>query len=148
MAFQLFATTPASSTRTCSFDLPSNEGGTHGGHTIARHVNQSDAQLRARLANDRSLTQVSTYTSLAQAQRLTDSTVCSTSNKAILDAWLAEPGRKDGDRRTVTKTFSSVTGTIMKADGKTKINAYRVVVVVRKNSAMPAQIGILTSFPN
>jgi hypothetical protein len=79
---------------------------------------------------------------------LTDSTVCSTSNKAILDAWLAEPGRKDGDRRTVTKTFSSVTGTIMKADGKTKINAYRVVVVVRKNSAMPAQIGILTSFPN
>jgi Bacterial CdiA-CT RNAse A domain len=145
VAFQLVTTNPVSSAMTCTFNLQSNEGGIHNGHTIARHVNQSDSQLKLRLTNNPDLEAVSTYASLAQAQSLTDSTVCS--DKARLDTWLAEKGRKDGDRLIFKKTFTSVTGTIMQADGKTKIDASGTLVVVQRNAAMPEKVGIVTSYP-
>jgi hypothetical protein len=145
IVFQIVTTKPTVSAMSCTFDLASNEGGVHNGHTIARHVNQSDAQLKLRLTNNPDLEAVSTYSSLSQAQSLTDSTICS--DKARLDAWLAESGRKDGDRLTFKKAFSSITGTIMQADGKTKVNAYGALVVVQRNSAMPGKVGIVTSYP-
>jgi hypothetical protein len=61
--------------------------------------------------------------------------------------WLAEKGRKDGDRLIFKKTFTSVTGTIMQADGKTKIDASGTLVVVQRNAAMPEKVGIVTSYP-
>jgi Bacterial CdiA-CT RNAse A domain len=145
VVFQIVTANSVSSAISCTFNLQNNEGGNHSGHTIARHVNQSDSQLKLRLTNNPDLEKVSTYASLAQAQSLTDSTVCS--DKAGLDSWLAEKGRKEGDRTTFKKTFSSVTGTIMQADGKTKIDAYGTLVVVQKNAAMPEKVGIVTSYP-
>jgi hypothetical protein len=143
IGFQQITTTSVNSAMTCSFDLTSNEGGTNKGHTIERHVNQSDSQLKLRLTNNPDLEAVSTYASLAQAQSLTDSTICSDQPKMTT---LVNSG-KDGDKVVFTKTFSSVTGTVMKADGKTKVNAYGVVVVVKKNSAMAGKIAIVTSYP-
>jgi Bacterial CdiA-CT RNAse A domain len=64
-----------------------------------------------------------------------------------LNTWLAQTGRKNGDRLTFAKTFSSITGTVMAADGKTKTNAYGVFVLVQYNSAMSNKVGIVTSYP-
>ena len=128
---------------TCSFDLQSNEKGTHKGHTIDKHVNQSDSQLKLRLADNPDLEAVSTYASLAQAQSLTDSTICS--NQPVLTD--LQTNGKEGDKVVFKKTFSSITGTVMKADGRTKSSVYGVVVVVKKNSSMAGKIAIVTSYP-
>jgi Bacterial CdiA-CT RNAse A domain len=145
VALQLVATNPVSSAMTCTFNLQNHEGGVHKGHTIDRHVNQSDSQLKLRLTNNPELEAVTTYASLTQAQSLTDSTICS--DKAGLDLWLGNKDGKDGDRKTFSKTFSSVTGTLMKADGKAKIDVFGNLVVVQRNSAMPDKFGIVTSYP-
>jgi hypothetical protein len=49
------------------YDLEADEA--RGGHTLARHVGQTDAQLRARLANDSGISTASSYATQALAER-------------------------------------------------------------------------------
>jgi hypothetical protein len=138
---QVFTPPAAYSAMTCNFDLLLHEGGDHKGHAIANHVAKSDSFLAQRLTNDPELEGASTYSSIQQAQSLTNSTICDDQTK--LDTLLKAP-----DKTSVTfkKTFAKPSGTLMKAD-KTKKDVYGVVVVTQKKSTFSDKIVIITSYP-
>jgi hypothetical protein len=72
------------------YDLEADEA--RGGHTLARHVGRTDAQLRERLANERGISTASTYTSRVLAERTVSRTL--RENKDRLEAWTSRRGKR------------------------------------------------------
>ena len=72
------------------YDLARDES--RGGHTLARHVGRSDADLRERLRRERQISAASTYTDRATAERVVARTL--TRNRARVDQWLARQGSR------------------------------------------------------
>ncbi len=138
----VFTPPAAYSAMTCNFDLLLHEGGDHDGHTIAKHVAKSDSFLFQRLVNNPDLEEVTTYSSIKQAQSLTNSTICE--DQATLDDFLKNA--KDKKSIVLKKKFSTVTGTLMKPD-KTKKDVYGVTVVIQKKSTFADKLVIITSYP-
>jgi hypothetical protein len=139
---QIITPIAAYSAMTCNFDLLLHEAGDHNGHAIANHVAKTDTFLFQRLISDPDKEGVSTYTSIKQAQSLTNSTICS--DQAKLEKLLSAP---EDTRATFTKTFSTPTGTFMKPD-KTKKDVYGVTVIAKKKSTFVDKIVIITSYPS
>lgn len=71
-------------------DLRADE--TRGGHTIARHVARSDAELLERLRREKRISAASTYTDLATAERVVGATL--RREEARLLRWLSRQGRR------------------------------------------------------
>jgi hypothetical protein len=69
------------------YDLQRDE--TRGGHTLARHVGRSDADLRARLRREQ-ISAASTYTDRAIAERVVARTLAR--QRSRVDRWLARRG--------------------------------------------------------
>jgi hypothetical protein len=63
-----------------------------GGHTLARHVGRTDAQLLERLEHERNISAASTYTDRAVAERTVARTLAR--NEARLSAWRARRGTR------------------------------------------------------
>ena len=72
------------------YDLARDES--RGGHTLARHVGRSDADLRERLRRERQISAASTYTDRATAERVVARTL--SRNRARVDQWLARQGSR------------------------------------------------------
>jgi hypothetical protein len=142
LIYQVITPSATQAAMTCNFDLTLHEGGDHKGHTIANHVGKSDSFLTQRLTNDPELEGASTYASLQQAQSLTNSAICEDQVKLSNFINNAE----DKTRLVLKKKFSSITGTLMKAD-KTKNNVYSVTVVIQKKSTFKDKLVIITSYP-
>lgn len=81
------AAAPAADTE--GYDLGRDEA--RGGHTLARHVGKSDADLRERLRREQ-ISAASTYTNRATAERVVARTL--TRQRAKLDQWLARQGSR------------------------------------------------------
>ena len=81
---------PAAQTTTPRYDLARDEA--LGGHTLARHVGRSDADLRERLRRERSISAASTYSDRATAERVVGRALAS--NRARVDQWLARQGAR------------------------------------------------------
>ena len=92
------------------YDLQRDEG--RGGHTLARHVGRSDADLRERLRRERQISAASTYTDRAIAERVVARTLAR--HRTRVDQWLARQGSRpnlaldyDGDpRETIGRSLT------------------------------------------
>src|SRR6188474_1439472 len=63
-----------------------------GGHTLARHVGKSDAELADRLARERQISAASTYTDRATAERSVGAALADGGGK--LTSWTRRSGRR------------------------------------------------------
>jgi CDI toxin RNase A-like protein len=61
-----------------------------GGHTLGKHVGQSDDQLSERLAHERNISAASTWTDRSTAERAVG--LALQENQAKVERWLARPG--------------------------------------------------------
>jgi hypothetical protein len=71
------------------YDLARDEG--RGGHTLARHVGRTDAQLKERLRREQ-ISAASTYTDRATAERIVARTLAR--QRSRVDQWLARTGSR------------------------------------------------------
>ena len=63
-----------------------------GGHTLARHVGKSDAELADRLRRERQISAASTYTDREAAERAVGAALASGGRK--LSSWMRRSGRR------------------------------------------------------
>ncbi len=72
------------------YDLARDEA--RGGHTLARHVGRTDADLRERLRREPGIGAASTYTDRATAERVVARTLAR--QRLRVDQWLARKGQR------------------------------------------------------
>lgn len=114
-----------------------------GGHTIARHVGRTEAQLRARLAQQPNIPAASTFKTLQEAERAVAAAL--RANKDAIKVWAktANPGQ--------TKAFAYDAGRVIgqgvvRSTGQ-MTNMTKMVVVVRKVITENRVYFVLTSYP-
>jgi hypothetical protein len=118
-----------------------------GGHTVARHVGLTEAQLRARIAATAGLRRpppaISSFDDLATAERAVSRAL--QSHRTAIQSWAtsARPGATKAwqyaSRRQVGSGVVRATGTLQ------RMNKVRVVLKVERYNGMPYYV--LTSFP-
>lgn len=136
------APSPPAAPATTTRDLEQDEA--RGGHTIARHVGKSDADLRARLARERRISAASTYTDLATAERVVSAAIVS--GQARIARWVA----RDGNRPNLAIDFAGVPGDVIGrsiAQGDETAQACHDAVVVLRWDARANDWFVLTSYP-
>lgn len=79
---------PGQTSSARSYNLTTDEG--RGGHTLKRHVNKSDEDLRSRLAMERNITAASTYTDKATAEAVVGNVTGE--NHSRIEQWLQRRG--------------------------------------------------------
>ena len=87
------------------YDLGRDEA--RGGHTLARHVGRTDAQLRDRLRREQ-ISAASTYTDRATAERVVARTLAR--QRSRVDQWLARKGRAPTSRSITVETAARPSG--------------------------------------
>lgn len=136
------APSPGADAATAARDLRQDEA--RGGHTIARHVGKSDAELRARLARERWISAASTYTDLATAERVVSATTAS--GQARIARWAA----RDGTRANLALDFAGSPGDVIGrsiAQGDDAAVACHDAIVVLRWDARDNDWFVLTSYP-
>lgn len=112
-----------------------------GGHTIARHVARTDAQLRERLARE-SISAASTYTDLETAERVVGLTLQRHARR--LERWEA----RQGPRANLVLPFFAPNqppiGRVLRRGATASVEAHAAVVVLRWR---PDGSYVLTSYP-
>ncbi len=119
------------------YDLRSDER--KGGHTIERHVGQTDAQLADRLRRERSISAASSYFDLETAERVVYQAFVE--NKNEVDAWV----RRSGDRPNLVLDIDlkEAVGRSMRRGGQPK-DVDSALVVVKWDGR---DYFVLTSYP-
>lgn len=114
-----------------------------GGHTLARHIAKTDADLAARLASSR-ITAASTSSSIAEAERVISTTMFA--NRAAIIAWArsATPGAKQAFRLAAPR---GGVGRVLIRGATTSTPGTVVNVVLKKEAYNGKLYYILTSFP-
>ena len=115
-----------------------------GGHTLARHVGKSDAELAERLRRERQISAASTYTDRATAERSVGAALVDGGGK--LASWQKRSGRRpnlvlhyaEPSRKTIGRS-------LMRGRG-TPVLCARAVVVLRWNER-DNRFYVLTSYP-
>jgi hypothetical protein len=115
-----------------------------GGHTLARHVGKTDAELADRLRRERQISSASTYTDRATAERVVSAALASAGNR--LTTWQHRSGRRPNlVLRYVERTRPPI-GRSLPRGGRTSISCDRALVVLRWSE--PAdRFYVLTSYP-
>lgn len=113
-----------------------------GGHTIARHVGRTEAELRLRLAQSR-IPAASTFRSLGDAERAVAETL--RANRAAIKAWSADALLQR------PKAFRYAAGRVVghgvvRSTGKLT-DMSNVVIVLKKVTARNRVYFVLTAFP-
>ena len=115
-----------------------------GGHTIARHVGRTEAQLRARLAQQPQIPAASTFRTLKDAERFVAEAI--RANKAAIKSWAqnAIPGQ--------TKAFTLDAGRRVVGDGVVRSTGQlqtmtKMTLVVRKVQDQNRIYFVLTAYP-
>ena len=114
-----------------------------GGHTLLKHVAQTDAQLAARLSAQKSIAAASTFTSLKEAEDAV-SAVMRTQRSAIA-AWARTAGPK------ATQPFSMAmprgVGRVLTRGVASPVAGKAVRVVLRKEAFNGKLYYVLTAYP-
>jgi len=128
--------------RPAAHDLRTHEGRPPLGHTLARHVGLSDADLHARLEREPRIAAASTFTDLSTAQCVVDRALADTGNQRRIERWRAAP-----DDRTLVLRYRGreVVGRILPRGGRPK-PAIEATIVLRKIDGRPFLI--LTAYPD
>lgn len=114
-----------------------------GGHTIARHVGRTEAQLRARLAAQRGIPAASTFATLGEAERVVAAAL--RAEQAAIRTWAS--GATAGQRLAVVYDAQRVIGQGVVRGTGLLTNMTRVRVVIEKTIAQNRVYFVLTSFP-
>jgi hypothetical protein len=113
-----------------------------GGHTIARHVARTEAQLRARLAAEQGIPAATTFKTLQEAERVVYEAM--RANRAAIQQWAQAGG-------SGTKSFTFSAGRtigqgVVRSTGQMQ-NMSNVNVVLRKVATAGRQSFVLTAYP-
>jgi hypothetical protein len=132
-------------TRPAALELEANEGPRPLGHTIARHVGRSDAQLARRLRDEPRISAASTFPDLATAQCVVDLTLADPRNRRRIERWTA-----DEDQRTLALRWrgEAVVGRIMGRDGAVREAREATVVLRRAEGRRDPPWIVLTAYPD
>jgi Bacterial CdiA-CT RNAse A domain len=111
-----------------------------GGHTLARHVGRSDAELRDRLANEQ-VSAASTYTDRATAEQAVTAAIAGSQPR--MQSWLGRSGR----RTNLVLDYDSPTplGRSLRSGEASPLPCSHAVVVLKWKA--PAGYYVLTSYP-
>ena len=112
-----------------------------GGHTIARHVGRTDAQLKARVARE-SIAAASTYADLETAERVVARALAE--NERRVQRWIDQRGPRSNLAIRYRARDGLPTGRIMRRGDDASRNAFGAVVVLRWRDDL---YYVLTSYP-
>lgn len=116
---------------------------TAGGHTIARHVGRTEAQLRARLTAQNKIPVASTFRTLKEAERFVAEAL--RENKNAIKEWAKNA--TSGQTKAFAYDAERVVGEgVVRSTGQLQ-NLSKIVVVVRKVQEQNRIYFVLTSYP-
>ena len=114
-----------------------------GGHTILKHVGQTEAQLRARLATEYWVPTTSTFHTLQDAQSVVAQAL--RANRATITAWAKSA--QVGDRTRVVFDAGRVVGSGVTRSSSALVRMTRVRIVLKKVVTSDRVYFVLTAFP-
>ena len=123
------------------YDLARDES--RGGHTLARHVGRSDADLRQRLRRERQISAASTYTDRATAERVVARTL--SRHREKVDRWLARQGSRPNLALDYRGEKREAIGRSIMRRNPQPLLCTDAVVVLRGDG--PRAFIVLTSYP-
>ena len=133
---------PLAAPASTSHDLSADES--MGGHTLARHVGRTDAQLIARLRDERDISSASTYTDRATAERVVGAAIEAGGRK--LDAWRNRQGSRPNLVLNYTDRSGTPIGRSITRGAHTSTPCRRALVVFRWDDRRHREF-VLTSYP-
>ncbi len=133
--------TPAASAGLARHDLAADEK--RGGHTLARHVGKSDADLIERLRRERGISAASTYTDRATAERVVAETIAQ--NRTKIDIWIKRQGNRPNLALDYEGRAGESIGRSVKRGSSQSVTCTTAVVVLRWDRAR--SFYVLTSYP-
>lgn len=115
-----------------------------GGHTLARHVGKSDAELAERLRREPRISAASTYTDRAVAERVVGATLARAGGR--LEAWGRRRGRRPNLVLNYIEAANQPIGRTLRRGQSAARAASRAVVVLRWHERSD-RFYVLTSYP-
>jgi hypothetical protein len=131
---------PAPSRSQQSRDLAVDES--HGGHTLARHVGQTDAALRERLAREPGIAAASTYTDRAIAEATVGRVLAEQSQR--IQTWAERRGNRPNLALSYRGPSNRIVGRTLPRGRRDPIPSTDAVVVLRWDGR---EFYVLTSYP-
>jgi len=113
-----------------------------GGHTIARHVGRTEAQLRARLAQQLAIPAASSFRNLGEAERFVSAAL--RANAQAIQSWARSAG--PGATRAFNYTGRNIGYGVERATNALR-NMDNIVVVIRKAQSGNRIYFVLTAYP-
>lgn len=127
--------------REARFDVDLERDDARGGHTIARHVGRTDAQLKARLARE-SISAASTYPDLDTAERVVERALAA--NERRVQRWIDQRGPRSNLAIRYRARDGLPTGRLLRRGDDAPDEVTGAVVVLRwRDEAWY----VLTSYP-
>jgi len=123
-------------------DLGADES--RGGHTLARHVGRTDAQLAERLRREPQISAASTYTDRATAQRSVGAALDSSARQ--LTTWESRSGRRPNLVLHYSNRGAPPLGRSLRRGQPRPAPAFRALVVMRWDDRARRSY-VLTSYP-
>ncbi len=114
-----------------------------GGHTIARHVGLTDAQLAARLAAEPTIPAASTFPDMATAERVIADAL--DARTVDVQAWLA--GNTPRLTPPLRVTLPYITGRSLACGAATATEVQSVLIVLQRDASLPTGYRIVTAYP-
>jgi hypothetical protein len=133
---------PRDADRVARRDLSADEA--MGGHTLARHVGRTDAQLAERLRRERQISAASTYTDRAIAERAVGAALASAG--MTLSDWEGRSGRRPNLVLHYTERGGTPLGRSLTRGQSRPVPASRALVVLRWDERA-SRYYVLTSYP-
>ena len=115
-----------------------------GGHTLARHVGKTDAELRDRLRRESQISSASTYTDRATAEQAVGVTLTFASD--TLGAWQSRSGRRPNLVLHSIDHAKQPLGRSLSRGQRTPVPCNRVLVVLKWDERAN-RFYVLTSYP-
>jgi len=115
-----------------------------GGHTLARHVDKTDAELAERLRREPGISAASTYTDRAVAERVVGATLARAGGK--LASWERRSGRRPNLVLNYTEPNRQALGRSLRRGQRTAQPASSAIVVLRWHE-QSRRFYVLTSYP-
>ena len=114
-----------------------------GGHTLARHVGLSDAELRERLRRDQRISAASTYTDRATAEEAVAAAI--KAGRKRIDQWVS----RDGSRANLVVEWAGsgrILGRSLRRGDKEPVPCKRALVILKWDTQSEIYY-VLTSYP-
>jgi len=115
-----------------------------GGHTLARHVGKTDAELASRLARERQISAASTYTDRPTAERVVGAALDSAGGK--LSSWIRRTGRRPNLVLNYADRSGAAIGRSLFRGARRSVPCVRALVVLKWNESRD-RFYVLTSYP-